>query len=200
MQHILVAIISYFAGSIPFSYLIPKLAKNIDVTKTGSKNAGFTNATRAAGIKLSLFALLGDVLKGFAPVFITYKILGSVHMAAFAGLFAVVGHCFSCFLKFNSGKGVATAAGVVFALNPYLGLTLMAMQLITMLVSNYMSFASMLSAAILPVLASFFCHVRFPAIIYISVLAAIVFIRHIPNLKRLIAGEEKKLFTRKKRR
>ena len=186
-----IAIISYFVGSIPFSYLIPKYMSKIDIRHVGSGNTGTTNVVRTLGLKVGILAFIGDFFKGLLPTLIGYSLLGNIG-AILGGGFAVAGHCYPLWLKFKGGKGIATSAGVLLILTPHIFLILLAIQFLIIFVTRYMSLASITSAVLLPVLCMLFS-VPTEIIIFSAGLGAFVIYRHRSNLMRLIRGEEKKL-------
>jgi len=109
------AILGYFIGAIPFSYIIPKL-KGVDITKVGSGNVGGTNVLRNMGTKYGALAMFLDIMKAVIAVLI-FKQFGE-HPMVMAGAMSVIGHCYSPFVKFKGGKGVATTLGTFFAIYP----------------------------------------------------------------------------------
>ncbi|GAH15237.1 unnamed protein product, partial [marine sediment metagenome] len=118
MLNLAIFLISYTIGSIPFSYIIAKLFKGKDVRKLGTKNVGAMNVISVAGLVPGLIALFLDILKGALTVYLTEKITGNLAVSLFAGLFTVIGHNWSIFLKFKGGKGIATAIGVLLLTSP----------------------------------------------------------------------------------
>ena len=118
---ILLCLTTYLIGSIPFAYLYGKHIKKIDIREHGSKNVGATNALRVLGTKAGIIVLVLDILKGLLPVIFFSKWIGenySQFIPVLIGICAILGHTFTVFLKFKGGKGVATSAGVVLALDP----------------------------------------------------------------------------------
>jgi glycerol-3-phosphate acyltransferase PlsY len=189
--YVLSGIIGYLFGIIPFSFLVPKLMGNLDIRNYGSGNAGATNVYRVLGIKGGLLAFLGDFSKGFFAVLLTNYLIGPSY-GIVAGLFAVIGHCYPATLKFKGGKGVATTAGLVFAVNPIIALILLVFQILIIYFSKIMSLASILSAIMFPVVAYFF-NMDLQFIMIASFLGIFVIYRHRSNVKRLLKGEESKL-------
>jgi glycerol-3-phosphate acyltransferase PlsY len=113
--------VAYVVGSIPFGVLIPKILGKGDPRTVGSGNIGTTNVYRMAGLKVSVLVFLADFLKGLVSAWGVFTILGENSSLIFFLLpFSVLGHVFSCFLKFKGGKGVATAAGVLFFIQPFI--------------------------------------------------------------------------------
>lgn len=182
---------SYFVGSIPFSYLIPKWIGKIDIRKHGSGNTGTTNVVRTMGLKVGVLAFVGDFLKGVLPTLIGLLWLGEIG-GVIGGAMSVIGHCHPVWLKFKGGKGVATSAGVLVVLFPILFVVLLIFQFIVIAISKYMSLASILSALLLPVLS--ILTLKSDTLIYFSLfLALFVIYRHRSNLVRLLNGTETKL-------
>lgn len=190
MQFI-IALISYFVGSIPFSYLIPKYLSKVDIRQVGSGNTGTTNVVRTLGLKVGILAFIGDFLKGLLPTLAGYMLLGAIG-GIIGGSFAVIGHCYPVWLKFKGGKGIATSAGVLVVLMPKIFIILLTIQFIIIFITKYMSLASITSAVLLPVFCMIFA-VPTEVIIFAAGLGAFVIYRHRSNLMRLIRGEEKKL-------
>ena len=165
LSYVLVAAGAYLLGSIPTGYLVAR-AKGIDIRTVGSGNIGATNAFRVLGKRAGAFVLAADALKGLAAVFLgalAGPLMANIpseridvavqwfHIVA--GVGAIVGHSFTCWLKFKGGKGVATSAGVLLGiLPPAFGLSL-AVWLLVFLASRYVSLASLLAAVALPLAA-----------------------------------------------
>lgn len=204
---ILFLIISYLLGSIPFGLLLSK-AHGIDLRTKGSGNIGSTNAFRVLGVKLGLFAALFDVAKGSVIILLVRLLidLGAYNNPLFNdsnffyiiyGLPAVIGHCFSVYLKFKGGKGVATSLGVALASYPLLALLIMTVFIIVVIITKYVSLASTIAA----ITTTTFAFIFFPLyyhdfIIPIGILlmTILIMIQHIPNYKRLINHNENKIF------
>ena len=111
-------LIAYLCGSIPTGLILSRIIAGVDVRKYGSHNIGATNVYRILGKKLGGLTLLGDVLKGFLPVYLVYKITGSETWTSIAALATFLGHLYPVYLKFSGGKGVATALGAFLFLSP----------------------------------------------------------------------------------
>lgn len=192
---ILTAVIGYLLGSIPFGYVVGK-AKGIDIRQHGSGNVGFTNVWRTLGIHYGLIVLLGDGWKGWMSAFFGYMLAGESGVLI-GGFMAVMGHMFSCFLKFKGGKGIATGGGVLLFMSPITLAILLTEVAIVCLITRYMSLASILAAWLAPILLYYFGAPN-SYVIGIGVAAMVVIIRHIPNIKRLMNGTENKLGQKKK--
>ena len=209
--YILTALAAYLLGSIPTGYLVAK-AKGIDIRAVGSGNIGATNVFRILGKGPGIFVLLVDALKGFAAVaFLPALLLGTpacgcelavdTRLSLVAGIGAILGHNYTCWLKFKGGKGIATTAGVFLALTPVgLGLAF-GVWLIVFGLSRYVSLASIAAAAALPFAVWFEQrrhHKDSLALIVISaVLGALAIYKHKANIERLRAGTESRVGEKK---
>lgn len=219
---ILLLVISYLIGAIPFGLLIGKLIKKTDIRKQGSRNIGATNAVRVLGLKIGGFVFLLDFLKGML-IMILVKILtntgiwenGGKFFIGWYGLAAVVGHCFSIYLKFAGGKAIATSIGVVLFLTPAIGIFGLIIFLIVFLSFGYISLASTSGdlAIVIISLILFFIKPEFlnsnflsgfipiitlqNLIIYI-IFTAIIIYKHRGNYKRLLAGTESRFLHKNK--
>ncbi|MGF7185027.1 glycerol-3-phosphate acyltransferase PlsY [Desulfitispora alkaliphila] len=191
LSTVLILIIAYFVGAIPFGYIVGKHIKKIDITKHGSGNIGTTNAFRILGAGPASLVLLGDFLKGFFPTLYAMY-MGEVGVAILVGLVTIVGHNWSIFMKFKGGRGVATGAGVVMALVPKVIIIAFFFWLAIVLITKYVSLASIVGAFLVPMLMIYF---KEPLLITAFGTAAAIFViyRHIPNIKRLLAGNELKI-------
>ena len=200
-------LVAYLLGSIPFSYLIVRIHRGIDVRTIGSRSAGATNVLRASGKWAALLALLLDVAKGAAAVVLAGTLeVGSWWLAA-AAVAAVAGHVFPLFLVFRGGKGVATAAGVLAVLAPWAGLGALAVFILLVAWKRHVSLGSISAAASLPVLVGGrWWSGAFrdadgldygPALLAaVSAIAVLVIAKHRANLVRLRAGTESRLGAR----
>ena len=188
---IILTMVAYGIGSIPFGLIFTKLSGRGDIRDIGSGNIGATNVLRTGSHKLAVLTLFFDAGKGAMAVGIAGH-FASVQIAALAGLLAVVGHCFPLWLKFAGGKGVATSLAVFAALDLRLGAMFMIVWLVTAFVSRYSSLAAL--CAILAVTAGGFVLLD-DVISQISILliSALVWTRHHQNIGRLLAGTETKI-------
>jgi len=185
---------SYLLGSIPFALLVA-LPQGVDPRKEGSKNPGATNVARLLGKKWGIVTFLGDSLKGVFALLIAFSFLDEIPypkdlILAGTAFFAVLGHLFSIFLKFKGGKGVATTIGVFLVLTPKAMLISLAIFLIAVFFSNYVSVGSLLATALLPI-NIFLMNYSSEYIICSSLLTILIWIKHKDNIKRLLKGEEK---------
>lgn len=183
--------LAYLIGSIPVGYLVALWRSGIDLRRHGSGNIGMTNVLRTVGKGPAFLTLLADVGKGALAVLISWK-LGGVDGAALGALGAVVGNCWSIFLGFGGGKGVATGFGALLVLAPLA--TVLASLVFTVLVGTwrYVSLGSLMGVLCVPLGVAL---LGYPASSLLSSLAiaAIVIYRHRENVRRLLAGNERKI-------
>ncbi|MEO5355886.1 MAG: glycerol-3-phosphate 1-O-acyltransferase PlsY [Nitrospirae bacterium YQR-1] len=186
---VLYLLLSFLLGSIPFGVVIAK-AKGVDLTKVGSRNIGATNVLRTVGKGAALFTLLGDLLKGSAAV-LTGHLTGQSDIAvALMGLFAVLGHDFSVFMKFKGGKGVATSIGTTLIFMPYAGVFVILLWLITVIITRYSSLSALVSFALLPFATVFIYGWTFSKFNFSLILALLIFYKHRENIRNLLKGDE----------
>lgn len=194
-------LLAYLMGSIPSAVWIGKLLYGVDVRDFGSGNAGATNTFRVLGKKAGLPVLIMDVLKGFLAVklvWLTVKYLPDtqqfVNLELSLGLAALIGHIFPVFAGFRGGKGVATLLGILCAVHIGAALICVAVFMVTILLTQYVSLSSMLSALTFPVSIMFIYHVTIPGLnIFAMFVCVLVFITHQKNIERLLNGEEGKI-------
>lgn len=201
------AVVAYFLGSIPTGYLVGR-ARGIDLRGAGSGNIGATNALRVLGKPAGIFVLLMDALKGWLGVALVppaaWHALAPattatspaspvpVWLPVLGGLAAVLGHNYTCWLRFKGGKGIATSAGVLLGLLPAAFASVLAAFVATLALTRIVSLSSLVAAALLP-FATWYWH-RHPLLTGFSVaLAAVAIYRHRPNIQRLLAGTEPRL-------
>jgi acyl phosphate:glycerol-3-phosphate acyltransferase len=127
--NLLVLLVGYFAGAIPFGVIVAK-RRGVDIRQKGSGNIGATNVGRVLGLASGLLVLVLDALKGVAAVMVATRLSGMDPIVAMAGFAAILGHCFSPFLEFKGGKGVATALGVFIVISPALAIVAVAVFLV----------------------------------------------------------------------
>jgi glycerol-3-phosphate acyltransferase PlsY len=194
MEPILALVLSYLSGSLPFAAIAGKL-RGVDLRKHGSGNLGATNVFRVLGWKIGLAVFLADALKGALPVLFLPPRIVSPHdpvvWAIACGIAAIVGHVRPIFLKLRKGgKGVATAAGVFFALAPIPMAIAFAVFVGVVFATGYVSLGSMISAIVLPGLLLVTLGARAPLFLVSAVIALFVFWTHRANIARLRRGEE----------
>ena len=195
-------LLGYLLGSIPFAYIAGKVSRGIDLRQHGSGNLGATNVYRTLGAKVASVVFVLDTLKGALPVLAVRQYAIGPHLdlwAIAAGVAAIVGHAKPIFLLWKGGgKGVATAGGVFLALTPIPTLASMATFIVVVLLSGYVSVASLTAAVVLPVVLGATSGVRSPLFVVSVVIAVFVFWTHRANIGRLRRGEEHR-FGRKAR-
>jgi acyl phosphate:glycerol-3-phosphate acyltransferase len=194
---LLAILAAYLLGSVPFAMISSRLFGLADPRSYGSGNPGATNVLRSGNKKAALFTLIGDALKGWVAVFIAQKTGFGDNVVGLVALAVFFGHLFPVFLKFKGGKGVATGAGVLVALDPLLGLAVAGTWLFVAFAFRYSSLAAILAAALAPVY-SLLMHGADARIIVIGVLAMALIGKHWQNLQRLLAGQETKIGRKKK--
>jgi acyl phosphate:glycerol-3-phosphate acyltransferase len=186
----------YLIGSLSFAVIISRLMGLADPRSYGSGNPGATNVLRSGNKAAALLTLAFDALKGFVPVLLVLlygKRFGlDGDDAAFVGLAAFAGHLWPVFFRFQGGKGVATAAGALLAINPWLGVATLASWLIIAVFFRYSSLASIVAAAFAPFYQALIWGVE-PALLAIAVMSLLLIWRHEGNIKKLLAGTESKL-------
>jgi glycerol-3-phosphate acyltransferase PlsY len=183
-------VLAYLLGSIPFGLVLTRLAGYGDIRAIGSGNIGATNVLRTGDKRLALLTLLLDGAKGAAAVLIAGGF--GPDLAVVAGGAAVIGHLFPVWLGFKGGKGVATTLGVVLAIAWPVGLATLATWLAIAALFRYSSLAA-LTAAVLCPLYGWLLTGDPERVALITFLAALVILRHKPNIERLIRGEESKI-------
>jgi acyl phosphate:glycerol-3-phosphate acyltransferase len=195
--------IAYLLGSIPFGYLLVRFFRKEDIRTVGSGNIGATNVVRSGAKGLGILTLVLDLLKALAAVFLAYHLSSGrpgdpSDLAVAAGVFAVLGHVFPVWLRFRGGKGVASALGVFLALTPLAAVLSLGIFIVIFLITRYVSLASLIAAALMPVFAMLTCPDRSPIFISgIFFLALLVIVKHHANIARLLQGTESR-FGRKK--
>ncbi len=200
---------AYLLGSVPFG-LVLAAARGVDLRSIGSGNIGATNVARALGSGWGYLCFALDCLKGLVPmlvamVFVDEVTVGVLWLWLSVGCAAVLGHVFPLYLKFKGGKGVSTSLGVVVGLYPYMtvsGLIAFAIWGACLLIWRYVSLASIVAAVVFPIiliaavviLPDWTFSALWPLLIVAVGLMVLVLIRHIGNIKRLLAGSERKIF------
>ena len=207
-------ILAYLIGSIPFSFLVARLVSGRDIREEGSHNVGATNVARTAGRLAGVVALLLDIAKGYGAVVMARWVVAEAGWpfaagtapwqskelwVALAGLIAIVAHMFPVWLKFHGGKGVATAAGVFLALEPIVIAGAILVFAIVLLVFRFVSLASIVTAASIPVLMHYLApRASFWHIVVSIAIAIVVIAKHHSNISRMVAGTERRFGQKKK--
>jgi acyl phosphate:glycerol-3-phosphate acyltransferase len=196
MTTLLLIIAAYLIGSISFAVVVSKLMGLADPRSYGSKNPGATNVLRTGNKKAAAATLLGDCLKGWFAVWLALR-LGpqyGLDESAIAGvsLAVFVGHLYPVFFRFQGGKGVATALGVLLGINPWLGLATLVTWLVIAFAFRYSSFAALVAA----VFAPFYYGLLFGTdaqLLAVIVMSALLIYRHRKNIGNLLAGKESRI-------
>jgi glycerol-3-phosphate acyltransferase PlsY len=193
MEVFLLVLFAYLLGSVPTGYILGSLA-GVDVRKAGSGNVGATNVARVVGKRHGIFTLVADIVKGFVPVIVALNLDLTPTATAVVGIAAFLGHLYPVFLRFQGGKGVATALGVFLGLAPWATLILMLVFALVLLASRVVSLSSMAAAASAPIVLWLFFHS--PILTGMSLfIAAMIVLRHRGNIQRLLSGAEPRLGT-----
>ncbi len=215
-SYILTALAAYLLGSIPTGYLVAK-AKGVDIRSVGSGNIGATNVFRILGKQAGIFVLLVDALKGWVAVVAIVNFYPALrdalpslfssaegtagqvreYLGIIAGVSAILGHNYTCFLRFKGGKGIATTAGVLVALVPMALLIVLGVWILTFAVSRYVSLASITAAFCLPFGVWALNGSRLMLLVT-SLLALLAIYKHKANIQRLLNGTENRIGKKKK--
>ena len=199
MTNVLILIVSYLLGSIPFGYLLVRLVYGEDVRRSGSGNIGATNVSRKSPA-LGIITLILDAAKGSAAVLLAWNLSSSNprRAMALAALFAVMGHIFPIWLKFRGGKGVATGLGSFAIIAPKAVLIAAAIFVVIMLWFRYVSLGSIISVAAFPVLA-WLLHSygqTWTALLFMALASLLIIAKHHGNIRRLLTGRERRFGSR----
>lgn len=218
LSYIIIAVISYLLGSLNFGVILSKKLINDDVRNHGSGNAGTTNMLRNYGKKFAVLTIIGDMLKVGVAILIAFAILKffpypaedlqryndvlskidkNMLVKSFAGFFCVLGHIFPCFFGFKGGKGVATAGGMVFAIDWRIALILLAIFFVVLLISKYVSLGSIIMALLYPVFIFIF-HRSVILVLIAVVFTFVVVVAHKDNIRKLLNHTERKITDKKK--
>jgi glycerol-3-phosphate acyltransferase PlsY len=200
--YILTALIGYLLGSIPTGFLAGK-ARGLDIRMVGSGNIGATNVFRYLGAPAGVFVLLADAVKGWLAVAVAARLVcdwfdpaaGPTAREWFrlvAGLSAILGHNYTCWLHFKGGKGIATSAGVLVALVPWALLVALGVWVVVFAATRYVSLASILAAFVLP-FATWLTGASTTLVVITAAMAALAIYKHKSNIQRLLKGTENRI-------
>jgi glycerol-3-phosphate acyltransferase PlsY len=201
---LLILAAAYLLGSIPTGYLLVRIFRKEDVRETGSGNIGATNVARAGGKGLGILTLLLDALKGYLAVLLAMHFAPSINgrastLAIAAAVAAVIGHVFTVWLRFKGGKGIATALGVFIALVPLVALASLLLFILVFALSRYVSLASIVAAAAIPLLAWLLVPAHTPPLLIgLSIISLLCILKHHANITRLLNGTESRFASAKR--
>lgn len=198
MKEFLLIILAYFIGSIPTALIISKVFFKIDIREYGSGNMGATNTFRVLGSKFGVIVMIGDMLKGILavalynslPYYLTNE-LDRTNLMIGLGLAAVLGHIYPIWAQFKGGKGVATLFGMVLAIQPVVAVNCVAVFLVVLYLTRYVSLSSIIAGIALPICVLWIYNEKevFYRVFAISV-AALIVLTHQKNISRLLNGSE----------
>ena len=188
----LVAVIAYLLGNISTGLLVGKAVGHVDIRKMGSGNAGTTNVMRTLGWFPSVLTLAGDVLKAVAAVLIGRAIAGEMGQYV-AGVAVLMGHNWPVLFGFKGGKGMASSLGIILVIEPLIGVVLFVIQVIILVLTRYMSVASLCTAVLYPILIIILHGSNTAYVIFSLIVGGLAVFCHRPNIKRLLSHTENKL-------
>jgi glycerol-3-phosphate acyltransferase PlsY len=188
MEYLIVGIISYLMGSIPYGFLLTKIFLKKDIREIGSGNIGATNALRTGHKLIGYTTLILDIAKAIIPII--YVKLNFPELIYIASLCAFLGHVFPIWLKFKGGKGVATYVGILFSINIIFGAVFVACWIIVFIISRYSSLSSIIGALSIPTYLIIIGKTN--SVIFFAIMFVLIFFTHRENIKRLKNKEESK--------
>ena len=189
---LLAIVIAYLIGSVPFALILARRWSAVDLRRIGSGNLGAANVLRASGVWAGILVAVLDIAKGTASVLVAARLSPNAAATAAAGLAAIIGHIYPVWLRFRGGKGAATACGVFSVLTPLAVPPALAVFVLTVWATKYVSLGSVLASVVLPPIA-YATGSGTPAIVAASAAATLIVFRHRSNLMRLRAGTERRL-------
>lgn len=193
---VLLAMLGYVLGAIPFGIVVSKVLALPDPRAVGSRNVGFTNVLRVSGTKAGVLTLLGDMGKGWVMSWVAMQWLTTESFIMVVALSPILGHLFSPFLGFKGGKGVATALGSVLGLSPSMGTLLLLIWLGAVAIWRYSSGGALAAFGLFPVVA-IVNEQRQEFLIFAIIVSALIWIKHKDNIVRLWKGTESKIGEKK---
>ena len=197
-----VVVLAYLLGSLSFAVIVSKAMRLDDPRSYGSGNPGATNVLRSGNKLAAILTLLLDAVKGVVAVLFARLMADRLGYGdatiALAGLAAFLGHLYPVFFRFQGGKGVATAAGVLLALNPWVGLLSLATWLAVAILTRYSSLAALVTAVLAPVYVHFL-HGDAQRVVVVAAMSVLLVWRHRSNISKLLGGTESKLGSKAKR-
>lgn len=188
-------LLAYLLGSVSSAVVIARIMNLPDPRETGSNNPGATNILRYGGKTAAVLTLTGDILKGVVAVLVARALTADAMILVLTGFAAFLGHLFPVFFGFRGGKGVATALGVWLALNPWVGLALIATWVLAALLFRYSSLSALVASLAAPLYVAWLSPGT-PYLVIMIVMSAILIFRHRSNIRNLISGTETKIGTK----
>ncbi len=189
----LIPLLAYLLGSIPFGYLLVRSTEGKDIRSLGSGNIGATNVFRSNRLS-GILTLLLDAGKGYLAVVMAGWLGGGQEWQAIAAVFAIIGHVFTVWLRFKGGKGVATGCGAYLAISPWAVLTTLGLFVLILLMTRYISAASIGATAFFPFCAYLYGE-RVAVLLWTVLGSALIIAKHHQNIRRLMSGTENKFVT-----
>ena len=192
--NIILIVIFYLIGSLPFAFILTKLSGLGDIRNIGSGNVGATNVLRTGNKLIAFLVLCLDIFKGFVPFLILKFYFNDISLLNKIIIchFAVIGHIFPIWLKFKGGKGVATYIGFLLGINPYISISFLIVWFIVAIITRYSSLSSLIAIFVAP-LFFIFINFNFYIVIFFIYLSIIIYLKHSENLKRLLNKTESKI-------
>ena len=187
MEILIISILSYLVGSIPFGFILTKVFLKKDIRNIGSGNIGATNALRTGNKSIGYTTLFLDIIKAVIPII--YLKLNYTDYIFIASLCIFLGHVFPIWLNFKGGKGVATYVGILFSINLSIGFVFIGVWFITFLISKYSSLSSLFGSLGIPIYLFFFTNQN---LVFFLIMFILIFYTHRENVKRLKNKEESK--------
>lgn len=191
---ILLTLLAYAGGAVPWGFVFGRLFKNVDLRRHGSGSTGATNTLRVLGWQFSIAVFVLDFVKGFIPVWLARQVGLHDWWIALIAVAAVAGHCWSPFLSFRGGKGMATGAGAAAAIIPWV-LLVFPLMVVIVLITRYVSLASIVGSSTVSVVVLFLAAlaiVPWNESLAIVAITAIIIFQHHSNIRRLLAGKERR--------
>ena len=188
MDIIIICLISYLMGSIPFGFILTKIFLKKDIREIGSGNIGATNALRTGNKILGYSTLVLDILKAIIPIlYVKFYFSEFIYISS---LCVFLGHVFPIWLKFHGGKGVATYVGILFVIDIYLGLLFTFVWFFIFIISKFSSLSSLIGSISIPIYFLFLS--QYDQVLFFSIMFVLIFFTHRENIKRLKNKEETK--------
>lgn len=192
-REILALATAYLLGSVPFAIVLVRLFRGVDVRTQGSGNAGATNVLRTAGKPLAIGTMVLDVAKGVVAVLLMRSLTVDPRWLGAAAVAAVLGHVFPVWFSFRGGKGVATAIGGFAVLAPWAVLTVVGAFALVVATTRLVSLGSLTAACVLPLALRLLLHAPDALVVAAAATSAVVVVSHRANIRRLLAGTERRL-------